>query len=539
MNNIYSDEIVEQLQKEIEHLQEKNASLKNDNAELMAKINWFEEQYRLNKHRLFGCSSEKSANPDQISIFSEAELLMPIDTELSKPVYEEVTYKRKKRNGHREEKLDGLPEEIIEYKLSEEEQVCKCCSGELHEMSTETRRELKVIPAQIKVIKHIRYVYSCRYCENNDIKTPVVTASMPKPAIPGSIASASTIAYIMVQKYMFGLPLYRQEQQWRQMDIEISRQTMANWVIIVATRWLILIYNRMQQLLIKRDIIHADETTIQVLHEPGRISTTKSYMWLYRSGRDGPQIVLFEYQTTRASTHPKKFLEKFKGYLCVDGYNGYHNILNTVRICCFSHARRKFDEALKALPKDYRSKDCIAQIGLDYCNKLFKIERELKEVSNEDRYNERLKRSKPLLDEFYEWLKNKVDVITPKSTTGKAVQYCLNLWNELSGFLLDGRLYIDNNISERSIKNFVISRKNFLFCNTPAGANASAIVYSIIQTARENNLKPFEYINFLLEKLPNSDINNLEVLDSYLPWSEKAQLECGITIKEEKYSETA
>ena len=424
-----------------------------------------------------------------------------------------------------------LPVEIIEYKMPEEEQLCECCGGKLHEMSTEIRKELEVIPAQAKVIEHVRYVYACRHCEKSDISTPIVTAPMPAPALPGSIASESAIAYVMVQKFMFGLPLYRQEQQWKQLDIEISRQTMANWVILASTRWLSLIFQRMHEILLTQDILCADETTLQVLHEPGRSATSTSYMWLYRTGREGPPIVLFEYQTTRAGKHPKKFLRGFEGYLCTDGYGGYNDMPGIINICCFAHARRKFDEALKALPKMDKNKPCAAQEGLEFCNKLFKIERELHDTTSKERYEERLKKSKPVLEEFYEWLKQKRRIVIPKSATGQAIQYCLNIWDKLSGFLLDGRLYIDNNISERSMKAFAVCRKNFLFCNTPKGATASAIVYSIIETAKENGLKPFEYIKYLLEKLPNLDVKDQNVLDSLLPWSTQLPAFCRVVNK--------
>ena len=511
----------------IEQLQKENSLLKQQIAELTAKLHWFEEHYRLDQHRLYGRSSEKTVYYDQQSIFNEAEALSDIKPELSEPTFEEIAYKRKKRQGKRDEMLKDLPVETITYELPEEEQVCEQCGSKMHAMSKEVRREIEVIPPQVKVIEHVRMVYGCRNCEENEIAVPVVTAPMPAPALPGSIASSSAIAHVMVQKFMFGLPLYRQEQQWKLLGIEISRQTMANWVIQAATRWLALIFNRMHELLLERDIVHADESTLQVLHEPGRAADTQSYMWLYRTGRDGPPIVLYDYQTTRAGKHAVKFLEGYKGrFLCTDGYAGYNLMPGIIRVCCLSHARRKFDEALKSLPKEERDKLCAAREGLEYCNRLFAIEGELHDATAEERYEERLKKSKPVLEEFHTWLKRQRARLTPKSATGTAVRYCLDLWKELTNFLLDGRLYIDNNISERSFKPYAISRKNFLFCNTPKGAFASAIVFSIIETAKGNGLKSFEYIKYLLEKLPNSDVNDQAVLDSLLPWSSAIPESC-------------
>lgn len=500
----------------IEKLQEENALLKQQVADLSAKLKWFEEQFRLSQHRQFGRSSEKTI-PEQMSLFNEAEV--EAKPELPEPAIEEITYKRRKSKGHREEMLKDLPVEIIEYRLPEEEQVCSCCGGKLHEMSTEVRQELKIVPAQVSIVKHVRYVYACRHCEQNEINTPIKTAPMPMPAIPGSIASPSAIAYVMSQKFVEGMPLYRQEQQWERLGVELSRQTMANWMIQGSDLWLSLVYERMREHLLKRDILHADETTLQVLHEPGRSADTTSYMWLYRTGRDGPPIILYDYQTTRAGKHPARFLKDFKGYLHVDGYDGYNGMSDITLVGCWAHARRKFDEALKALPAAQKSTPTVAQEGLDFCNQLFAIERELHDVTPKERYEGRLKRSRPVLDAFWAWLKYQTPRVLPKSALGKAIQYCRSQWDKLEAFLLDGRLEIDNNRSERSIKPFVIGRKNWLFSNTAKGAKSSATIYSVVETAKENGLNPFEYLKFLFERLPNIDIQDKNALDELLPWS--------------------
>jgi len=295
-------------QNKIYELEDKIALLENEKAELLAKLNWFEEHFRLNQHRLYGRSSEQTVHAEQQTLFNEAEALDAVTPTVQEPTLEEITYKRKKKQkGHREEMLKDLPVEIIEHKLPEEEQVCDVCGNDLHEISVEITRELEIIPPQVKVIEHRRTVYACGNCEENEITTPVITASMPKRTLPGSIASAATIAYVMIQKYMFGVTLYRQETYWKQLDIEISRQTMANWLILASTRWLSIIFEQMHRLLLQHDIIHADETTLQILHEPGRPASSESYMWLYRTGRQGPHIALFDYQTTRARKHPQKF----------------------------------------------------------------------------------------------------------------------------------------------------------------------------------------------------------------------------------------
>ncbi|MCR4442719.1 MAG: IS66 family transposase [Peptococcaceae bacterium] len=507
----------------IEELQKRCVQLERENAELTAKLNWFMEQFRLIKHRQFGVSSER-IEQQQLFLFNEAEAeARPVPVE---PTVETITYRRRKQRGHRETVLEKVPVETIEYRLPVEEQVCSCCGGPLHEMSTEVRQELKVIPAQVKVVRHVRYVYACRRCEREDITTPIVTAPMPAPVLPGSLVSPSLMAYIMNQKYTEGLPLYRQEQQFASFGIELSRQTLANWVLYGANNWLAPVYDRLHEHLLKRDILHADETTLQVLREPGRAAETQSYCWLYRTGRDGPPIILYEYQTTRASKHPRRFLSGFKGYLHVDGYAGYNDLPDITLVGCWAHARRKFDEALKALPDSKRSAGVAAKEGLEFCNRLFAIERDIKDAAPDERYKIRLVRSRPVLDAFLAWLKSQKPQVLPKSSFGQAIKYCLSQWNKLEAFLQDGRLELDNNRSERSIKPFVIGRKNWLFANTPRGAQASAITYSIIETAKENSLSPFHYLCYLFEKLPNMDIKDKNALDKLLPWSDSLPPVC-------------
>ena len=509
----------------IEELENKCAMQEQQIAELNAKVRWFEEQFRLNQQRKFGSSSERT-NTEQLQLFNEAEVEANPPGE--EPAVEEITYRRRKKQGQREELLEDLPFETIEYRLPSEEQVCPSCGGALHEMSTEVRHELKIIPAQVSVVKHIRYVYACRRCEQEDIQTPIVTAPMPAPALPGSLASPSAIAFTMTQKYVEGMPLYRQEQQWDRLGIKLSRQTLANWIVRGADRWLRPLYERMHDHLLRQDILHADETTLQVLHEPGRSAESVSYLWLYRTGRAGPPIVLYDYKTTRASKHPRRFLSGFRGYLHVDGYAGYNGLPEITLVGCWAHARRKFDESLKALPAEQRGAAVAAKEGLDFCNRLFAIERDILEATPEERYKIRLERSRPVMEAFSAWLKHQIPRVLPKSSFGQAIHYCRNQWDKLSTFLKDGRLELDNNRSERSIKPFVIGRKNWLFANTPRGAQASATIYSIVETAKENGLNPFNYLQYLFERLPNLDLQDLNALDGLLPWSTDLPLSCRV-----------
>lgn len=512
----------------IEYFKERAEKLEMKNEELEAKLKWYEEQFRLNQQHKFGASSEK-IHPDQLSLFNEPEATS--DAEVPEPTVETITYNRKKKRGGRDLKLENLPTETIEYRLSTEEQVCSCCSSTLHEMSTEVRRELEVIPAQVKVKNHVRYVYSCRHCEKNEIETPIVTADMPASVFPGSLASPSAMAYTMTEKYVEGMPLYRQEKHFARFGVDISRQTLSNWCLQGADRWLRFIYNEMQIELLKQDILHADETTLQVLSEPDRPATSKSYMWLYRSGRESDPIILYDYQQTRASKHPRLFLNDFQGYLNVDGYAGYNGIPDVTLAGCWAHARRGFTDALKALPESAKTSNVKTKEGLAFCNKLYEIERSLKDVSPEERHTERLVRSQPVLDAFSEWLKEQTPKVVPKSALGKAIKYCRNQWERLVVFLEDGRLEIDNNRAERSIKPFVMGRKSWMFSNTAKGAETSAIIYSVVETAKENGLNPFCYLKYLFEELPNMDTNDQTKLTQLLPWSSTLPEECRVPSK--------
>ena len=322
----------------------------------------------------------------------------------------------------------------------------------------------------------------------------------------------------MTQKFVMGIPLYRQEQELNRNGIMLSRQTMSNWLIRATEHWLPPIYERLKAELLQREVLHADETTLQVLHEPGKPAQSKSYMWLYRtSGDTARPIVLYEYQPGRHAKYPAKFLETFTGYLHTDGYDAYHKLpANITVVGCLAHLRRYFDEALKVLPDKERA-NSVAARGKQYCDKLFAFERDFANLSVEDRFSERQRLSKPLLAELFVWIET-LNVL-PKSHLGKAVHYALSQRKYLERYLLDGRLEISNNRAERSIKPFVIGRKNWLFANTPHGARTSAIMYSIIETAKENGLNPFDYLVHIFKTAPNLTAAELSTAESLLPWS--------------------
>jgi len=506
---------------EYEKFLSENADLRNHITELNAKVEWLMEQFRLAQHRRFGASSERSFQDghEQLNLFNESEITS--DILVPEPELVEIEkHFRKRKNMVNENNLpDNLPVETVEHDLPADEQICPECDENLHVMGTETlRRELKLIPAKAVIVEHVRKVYACRNCEKDECGVPIIKAAVSNPVIKGGFASAEAIAHIAAQKFVMAVPLYRQEQEWKRCGINLSRQTMSNWLIKATFDWLEPIYDTLKEILCLRRVLHADETTLQVLHEPDKPAQSKSYMWLYRtSGDPGNSIVLYEYQSDRRAEHPKIFLKNFSGYLHADGYDGYHDLPCNIKVVgCFAHARRKFDEAIKGLSKKDQA-DSTAMIGKRFCDKLFLLERDFAELTAEERFEKRRELSKPVFDDFYKWL----GTLNPPPKTGlyTAVVYARNQREYLERYLEDGRLEISNNRAERSIKPFTVGRKNWLFANTPRGAKASAILFSIIETAKENGLNPYEYLTYIFKNAPNWDIrSNVNNLERLLPW---------------------
>ncbi|MDD3168907.1 MAG: IS66 family transposase [Eubacteriales bacterium] len=468
--------------------------------ELEQQNQWLMEQFRLLRHKQYGAASEQS-NSDQMNLFNEAEATA--DLTVPEPEITEVKAHYRKKTRLTTDRLPkDIPVEIIEHILPEDERICPECGGELHTMGRETREELKIIPAKGVIVRHVRHIYSCRDCENTSDHVPVIKADIPEPVIKGGFASPEAVAHIAVQKFMMASPLYRQEKEWELSGILLSRQTMSNWLIKTSEDWLAPIYEEMKRRLCAHEVLHADETTLQVLKEPEKTAQSKSYMWLYRtSGEAKHQIVLYEYQPDRKHTHPKEFLEGFSGYLHTDGYDGYHKLPKNITVVgCWAHLRRKLFDALKTLPKDRKPASNAAK-GVAYCDRLFHLEKQFASMIPENRIKERERLSRPLMDEFFGWI-DSLSVL-PGTLLGKAVHYAKSQRKYLERYLLDGRLEISNNRAERSIKPFVIGRKNWLFSNTPNGARASAVYYSLIVTAKENGLNPFEYLSWILTNMPN------------------------------------
>ncbi len=484
------------------------------------------EALRLARHKQFGASSEKSEDTlmEQLSfLFNEAEVFSAAEKETEENVTVVAAHKRHKKHEYTLDTIpEGIPTKQVEHRLEGEDLICPQCGDTMTEIGKEVVRTLEIIPAQTVVREDIYYTYACQTCNKEDIETPVVKAPREKNIIPGSFATPEAIAHIMTQKFVMGSPLYRQEQEINRKGIRLSRQTMSNWILRAAEEYLVPVYEQLHKELLTREVLHADETTLQVLHEKDKTPQSDRYMWLYRTSGDTEKpVVLYEYQPGREAKHPKEFLAGFKGYLHTDGYSGYHNLPEEITVVgCWAHARRKFDEAVKSLPKG-KAKGSSASQGLAYCNLLFEIEQELAEKTAEERYNERLKQAKPVIDAMLAWANSRT--AAPKSALGKAFTYLKEQWPYLSNYLKDGRLEISNNRAERSIKPFVIDRKNFLFANTPKGATGSAIMFSLIQTAIENGLDPYRYLTWLMKTANNADLTDHQTVHNLLPWNAPAE----------------
>ena len=383
-------------------------------------------------------------------------------------------------------------------------------------MGEETSEQLEFIPASIKVIEHIRPKYSCRHCEQQGTEVRIKIAPVPKSPIPKSIATPSLLAQVITSKYQYALPLYRQEQMFKQYGIELSRKTMADWMI-KSSELLVPIYHRLKAIQLQQSVMNADETPLKVIHE----DKSRCYMWVYCTGSDSPpdknadkdpppNIVLYDYQNSRAGHCPRDYLDGYQGYLQVDGYAGYEQTGATL-VGCFAHARRKFIEVQRAQVKGKTGK---ADWAISHIRKLYRIETEITDKAPAEKQTQRLAKAKPLLSQFKAWLDKSAHQVPPKSAVGKAIAYSLGQWSKLERYIEDGNLQIDNNRAERAIKPFVIGRKNWLFSNTANGAQASAMLYSLIETAKANGLTPFDYLNHLLEELPK----NPQDIEQLLPW---------------------
>jgi transposase len=500
---------------DIESLPDNVDLLKEIIAQKDATIAYLNEKFRLAQHKQFGKSSE--VYPGQGELFNEAEeLAVASELEQTDVEKESITYERKKPV--RKPLPKDLPREVVIHDIAEEDKSCDDCGHELHQMGEDKSEKLEFIPAQVKVIEHVRPKYSCRHCEQHATRVSIKQAPVPASPIPKSFATASLVSQIITSKYQYGLPLYRQESLFKEYGIDLSRQTMSGWLLKIADLLKVL-YDKLRQILLQQSVIQADETTLKVIES----EKSKCYMWLYCTGTDSPEsnhtdipnIVLYDFHESRASQCAIDFLQGYSGYLQVDGYQAYAST-DAILSGCWTHARRKFKEADIVQGKG-KPKAGKAMWAISHIKKLYRIETLIKDKTPAEKQVYREEHATPLLEEYKAWLDKSILQVPPKSALGKAIAYSLNQWPKLTRYLEDGHLNIDNNRAERAVKPFVIGRKNWLFSNTASGAHASSILYSIVESAKANNLVPFDYLNHVISVL--SERQDDHTLNALLPWN--------------------
>ena len=519
-------DMIHDLQKMIKTLQAVvDAANKREEALTQERDNLKEEVDLLRK-KLFGTSSEKRVLdiPGQLNFFNEAELeqdpalAQMEELEASSP---EKTPKKRKARATDAERFKGILVEKEYLDLSEKEKNCPVCGTALKQIGEEfVRRELVFIPARLKVREYYSRNYECPQCSQHGI--PVIKEGKDgRPHMLYGMACAGTVAWVMYQKFCNALPYFRQEKDWKQYGASITRKTMANWVIQNSEAFFLPMYKYFQRKLLERKFAMADETPLQVLHESGRRAQTQSYMWLFRSGEDGlPPIILYKYSETRAGENAVDFLHGFKGYLMCDGYSGYNKVPDAKRTACWAHIRRYLTDAIpKGKALDYTQPSVQ---GVMYINQLFHLEDiiKAKHTSFDAIKKARLEKEKPVVEGFLSWLDQQAPV--RGSRMDKAVTYIQNRRSYLTTYLEDGRCSFSNNLSENAIRPFSVGRKNWLFCDTPNGAQASALVYSMVEMAKANGVNV--YLTYLLEKMPSDRMSD-EELELLAPWNENVKTE--------------
>lgn len=492
--------------------------LQERNAQQTQFIDQLLEQIRLSRHQRFGASSEK-LSVDQIQFaFDEAEVTAAAaqalaDNEEQEADKDQLTVSaHRRRRGGRRRLPPELPRIEVIHMLDEASCRCEACESELEVIGAKTSEQLDLVPAQVRVLRHIRHTYRCPACEGR-----IVTAARPAQPIPKSNASPGTLACVAIAKYADGLPLYRQEQQLRRIGVELPRATLANWMVR-SGQLVQPIVNLLRERMLAYPVLGMDETRLQVLKEAGRSAQSQSYLWVQRGGPPAQPMVLYDYDPSRSQLVPKRLLGDYAGFLQTDAYEGYAAVCaanGIAQVGCWAHARRRFDEARKVQGKRARGKASLAAQALQRIGVLYQIERKAKSMTDAERLALRQQQATPVLEDLHAWLERHLPLVPPQSALGKAMGYLHKQWDKLIVYTTDGRLSIDNNLTENAIRPFVVGRKNYLFCDSVAGANASANLYSLIETAKLNGIEPYAYLKRVFTTLPNAA--TVEDIEALLP----------------------
>ena len=529
----YTEEQLNKLDKELLvqlflGLQDQMEGLTKQTQALNDKMQLVMEQLVLSKKSRFGRSSEKMAGPGQIRFmevdgeivfFNEAEAVCDLDAPEPDSL-EPQQPKKKKQAGKREADLAGLPVRRIDHYLSEKELAAEFGEKGWKQLPDAISRCYRFVPAKVELEEHHVGVYSSKTDDR------MVKAPHPKKLLPGSLVSPSLAAAVLNGKYVNAVPLYRLEKEFERYGLAITRQNMANWVIRLGESCFGPLYDYLHTLLYRYPVIQADETPVLV-NKDGRPAGSKSWMWVYRSGclYQKEQVILYEYQKTRNASHPRKFLKDYNGICVTDGYQVYHTLekeKEDLKIAgCWVHCRRKFAEALEVIPKELR-KQSVLDLLMSQIRAIYREEGKLSALSADERVEKRQLVVKPLVDAFFAYVKQNSGRVSKSGKAGEAFTYALNQEPYLRVFLENGNVPMDNNASERAIRGFCIGKKNWEMIDTVHGASASAIIYSISETAKANGLKPYEYFEYLLTEIPkHQDESSKEFLADLLPWSEK------------------
>jgi transposase len=492
-------------------VQERDVALEERDIEILQ----LREYIRLLKSQRFGKSSERG-HRDQLGLFNEAEQLLDAAAEddLEEATLLVPAHTRAKAGRRR---LPAWMERIeILHDLPEAEKVCASDGTALVEISRETSEQIEFIPATARVLVHVRPKYACPHC-----KTGIRIAPMPPQPIPKSLASPSLLAFVAVSKYADALPLYRQAGILERIGIDVSRATLAHWMVRCGELVQPLI-NLMREELLAHDFVQCDESRFQVLKEPGKAAESQSYVWVQRGAPDDHPLVLYEYDPSRSAEVPKRLFEGFQGILQTDGYEGYGALgrePGIVHVGCWAHARRRFTDALKGAGKNRKqgakrtTKQSVAETGLRFIQKLYAIERSVKDATREERLWARQEQSLPVVEDLRGWLDRALATVVPRSLTGEALAYLDGQWPKLVRVFETGHVPLDTNAVENAIRPFAVGRKNWMFADTVRGAEASANLYSLIETAKANHLEPWAYLHHVFAELPKAEtIDHVEAL---------------------------
>ena len=509
-------------------------------ASLQSTIDSLVEQIKLANLRYFAPRSERVPDDQMcLSLFNDAEAWAdPGEPEPGPACGDNASARPRRRGGRRRIDTSKLERVVVEHDL--EDRRCPQCGAEMAEMKVEVTEVIRLVPAHLEGEEHRRHVYRCKACcavhaAGEDVASRIVRAPMPAlTPIPGSFATASTLSWVINAKYANSMPYYRLERDFLELGAEVSRQDMANWTIGAHERWLSRVHARMRERLLECRYLNADETTVQVLREPGREARQKSYMWLFRTGPHEVPICVYEYRPTRSGAVPRAFLDGWRGYLTTDGYDPYFDLgmEGVTNTACLVHVRRRFAEIVKAAGGDAACEgaDSIALEARRRIDRIFRVDSRFDGMEPDRRRKARERELRPLMESFRAWAGAAIGRAVPGLALHRALAYALRYWPYVMNVLEDGRLGLDNNIAERAIKPFVIGRKNWLFSDTPKGAGASAAIYSIVVTAKLNGLNQRAYLEWLLTEMPSDPrLGEPGRVDRYLPWSDDVPASCRLT----------